>query len=142
MTEEHTVKIEAKRDVWISLGMLFVLAILMTSIVLVPNQERGILLIMTFPVVTFLAWLYFGTYYILTPTELICHSGPFKERIPYEKIKSLKLCENFMSSMALSRARIEIKQHHKSYITGTTYISPVDREAFLTNLIQRCPNLD
>ena len=96
---------------------------------------------MSIPVSFFLAWLYFGTYYVFGDTVLICRSGPFSEKIPYAQIKSLRLCENFMSSMALSRERIEIKQHSKGYITGTTYISPVNREHFLSELILRCPNL-
>jgi hypothetical protein len=47
-----------------------------------------------------------------------------------------------MSSMALSRKRIEIKQHKKNIVVGTTYISPVDREDFLVELIRLCHHLD
>jgi hypothetical protein len=47
-----------------------------------------------------------------------------------------------LSSMALSSRRIEIRQHGKGYLTGTTMISPVNREEFLRELVRRCPNLD
>lgn len=142
MTDPQPIKIQAKRDLWITLGIGFILAILIMSVLIVPDQERWIVLMMSIPASLFLAWLYFGTYYLFGEEVLICHSGPFKEKIPYNQIKSLKLCENFMSSMALSRERIEIKQHGKGYITGTTYISPVNREHFLSELTQRCHHLD
>jgi hypothetical protein len=58
------------------------------------------------------------------------------------QIRSLRLSENMLSSMALSRQRIEIRQHGKGYIMGTTMISPVEREWFLEELRQRCPNLE
>jgi hypothetical protein len=135
-------KIQAKRDLWITLGIGFILAVFIMSVIIVPDQERWIILIMALPASLFLAWLYFGTYYVFGDEVLICRSGPFTEKIPYTQIKSLRLCENLMSSMALSRERIEIKQHGKGYITGTTYISPVNREHFLSELTQRCHHLD
>lgn len=44
--------------------------------------------------------------------------------------------------MALSRDRIEIRQHGKGYLAGTTYISPEEREKFMSDLIEKCHNLD
>ncbi|UOO38563.1 PH domain-containing protein [Oscillospiraceae bacterium CM] len=89
-----------------------------------------------------LIWLLFGTYYELRPEYLYCRSGPFFEKIRYDKIKYLGLTENFLSSMALSPERIEIRQHGKGYIMGTTMISPENREDFLEKLKARCKNLD
>lgn len=135
-------RIKAKRDLPITLFIILILAVFLMSILIVPLNERFVILMLVIPVTIFLGWLYFGTHYVFENKVLICKSGPFREKIPYEKIKSLKLCENFMSSMALSRKRIEIKQHGKGYISGTTYISPVDRHEFLLELKNRCPNLD
>jgi len=135
-------RIEVKRDLWITLFIGLILAVFVMSILIVPASERFIIIVMVIPVTIFLGWLYFGTYYVFEEKALICKSGPFIEKIQYEKIRSMKLCENFMSSMALSRERIEIKQHGKGYVTGTTYISPVDRQQFLNELKKRCPNLD
>lgn len=135
-------RISVKRDLWITLFIFLILAVFVMSILIVPANERFIIIILVIPVTIFLGWLYFGTYYVFEEKALICKSGPFTEKIHYEKIKSLKLCENFMSSMALSRERIEIKQHGKGYVTGTTYISPIDRQQFLNELMKRCPNLD
>jgi uncharacterized membrane protein YdbT with pleckstrin-like domain len=134
--------IKAKKDSWISLIMILLMMTFIVSVIIVPHEERWIVLILIIPVAVFLGWIYFGTNYELTEKRLICRSGPFSEKIPYDNIRSVKLCRNFMSSMALSRDRIEIKQHGKGYISGTTYISPVDRERFLFQLKQRCHFID
>lgn len=141
-TRLSTTRIPVKRDVWITLGFLFIFAVFVMSVLIVPDNERWYLYLLIIPVTLFLVWLYLGTFYVFEDNYLVCQSGPFREEIYYNKIKSLRLCENFLSSMALSRERIEIKQHDKGYITGTTYISPVDREQFLAKLKQRCRNLD
>jgi len=80
--------------------------------------------------------------YELRDEYLFCKSGPFFEKIKYENIKSIKLSQNMLSSMALSRERIEIRQHGKSYIRGTTFISPIDREEFVLELKGRCDKLE
>jgi len=134
--------IKAKKDVWISLIMILLMMTFIFSVIIVPSEERWIVIIMIVPVSVFLGWLYFGTSYEFKENVLVCRSGPFSEKIPYDNIRSLKLCRNFMSSMALSRDRIEIKQHGKGYVSGTTYISPLDRERFFDQLKQRCHFID
>jgi hypothetical protein len=134
--------IKAKKDVWISLIMILLMMTFIFSVIIVPSEERWIVIIMIVPVAVFLGWLYFGTFYEFKENVLVCRSGPFSEKIPYDNIRSLKLCRNFMSSMALSRDRIEIKQHGKGYVSGTTYISPLDRERFFDQLKQRCHFID
>lgn len=135
-------RIPAQRDLMITLAFLFVLLILIMSILIVPSDEMVVIVVMAIPVIGFLGWLYFGTFYVFEETRLVCHSGPFREKIPYERIKGVRLCENWMSSMALARKRIEIRQHGKGYVTGTTYISPIQRDAFFEDLKRRCPKLE
>ncbi len=66
--------------------------------------------------------------------------GPSKEIIQYKNIRTLRLCKNLMPAMAWSTQRIEIKQYHKGYIMGTTYISPQNREIFYDELTKQCKN--
>jgi uncharacterized membrane protein YdbT with pleckstrin-like domain len=107
-----------------------------------PPPARLLAVAVLVPVVGFLLWIYWATYYELRPDHLYCRSGPLVERIPYDRIKSATLRSNLFSSMALSTRRIEIRQHGRGFVTGTTYISPVDREAFLSELLRRCNNLE
>jgi hypothetical protein len=44
--------------------------------------------------------------------------------------------------MALSKKRIEIRQHAKGYLIGTTFISPENREEFMNELISKCKNIE
>lgn len=89
-----------------------------------------------------LLWLLYGTFYELREDYLYCRSGPFVEKIGYDKIKYLGYTDNMLSSMALSSRRIEIRQYNKSYIAGTTMISPENIEIFLAYLKLRCRNLE
>ena len=134
-------KVKAKIDIWISLLIWMVILIIIVSTLLVPKESRMMVFLLGVPVNLFLLWIYLGTYYELKEDHLLCKSGPFTEKIHYDKIKSLRLCNNMFSSMALSRDRIEIKQHEKGYISGTTYISPINRTEFIQELLNRCKNL-
>lgn len=135
-------KIKSAIDWWFGILIWITAAIIGVSIFFVPQDEVIIGWAVGFPMLGFLFWIYFGTYYEMREEYLYCRSGPFFEKIPYDRIKSVKLSQNMLSSMALSIKRIEIRQHGKGYITGTTYISPVNREKFLDELKSRCKNLE
>lgn len=129
-------------DWWLKILMLVSFALIAVSMAIVPKDERVIGYAVGFPMLAFLIWIYFDTYYELRENYLYCRSGPFFEKIYYDKIKSARLSENLLSSMALSRKRIEIRQHGKGYITGTTFISPIDRDEFLWELKNKCKCLE
>jgi len=134
-------RVKSKIDLWVSIVIWSVIVIMVGTMIRLVDQTAisyGIGL----PVIALLLWIYFGTYYELREEYLYCRSGPFAEKIAYSKIKSLKLSRNMLSSMALSGDRIEIKQHGKGYLLGTTFISPENREQFLSELISRCNNLN
>ncbi len=133
-------RIKSKIDLWVSITIWSVLVIVVGTLIRLDDQT-AISYSIGLPVTALLLWIYFGTYYELRDEYLFCRSGPFTEKIAYSKIKSLKLSRNMLSSMALSGDRIEIKQHGKGYLLGTTYISPENREQFLSELISRCENL-
>ncbi len=44
--------------------------------------------------------------------------------------------------MAMTHERIEIKEHDKGSVMGTSYIGPEDRETFYEELKRRCFNLE
>jgi hypothetical protein len=129
-------------DFWISLIIWLTVLIIAISMLIVPKQLLIYSIVIGLICIIFLLWIYFGTYYEFKKDYLYCKSGPFFERIYYNKIKSIKLSNNMLASMALSAKRIEIKQHSKNYFTGTTLISPKNREIFMNELISRCKFLD
>lgn len=135
-------KYKAKIDWWIAL-LLHGSNVLMVSILFIdPSSQTWFYLLFVIPFVVLILWVLMGSYYQLNDDELYSKMGPFYSRIKYEKIKSLELKNNFLSSMAMTSKRIEIREHNKSYIRGTTFIGPVNREEFLEELKHRCKNLD
>lgn len=134
-------RIKSKVDLWFDILIWFTIGIIAVSMLIIPQNERVIGYAVGIPMLFLLFWIYFGTYYEFRENYLLCKSGPFFEKIAYEKIKSIKPCQNMLSSMALSTKRIEIGQHDKGYIMGTTFISPINREEFLQELVNRCKNL-
>jgi len=135
-------RVKSKIDFWLKIIIFGTVLIMLVSMMIVPQDEKIIGYLVGVPMTFFILWIYFGTYYELRDEYLYCRSGPFIEKIVYEKIKSVKLSQNMLSSMALSTKRIEIRQHGKGYITGTTFISPVNREEFMKELISRCKKIE
>jgi len=134
-------RVNSKIDLWISI-IIWGAILIMASTITMLRDHTIINYAINLPMIALLLWIYFGTYYELRDEYLYCKCGPFSEKIAYQKIKSVKLSRNMLSSMALSLDRIEVKQHGKGYLLGTTYISPENREQFMRELISRCKNLN
>ena len=117
-----------------------VIIIFIISTLLVPEAQRWILAIAGIFWAAFLLWIWFGTYYELRDTHILARMGPFFQRIPYDRIISVKKVRTITTSMALSGDVIEIR-YGRDYVTGTTYISPKERDGFLLELKRRCLNL-
>lgn len=136
------VRVKSAVDRWLRITIWITVIFMLGTILTVPPAEKMIAYAVGWPSLIFILWIYLGTYYELRDNYLYCRSGPFFEKIPYDKIKSLRLYHSILGSMALSTRRIEIRQHGKGYIRGTTDISPVNPEAFLAELARRCANLE
>lgn len=134
----ETLRMRTKIDWWIGVLLVGAMIGMVLTILLAPDDERLIGILIGVPMFVLIGSIVFGTYYELREEMLYIRCGPFFERIPYEKIESVKLSTGFLSSMALSVKRIEIRQKGKGFILGTTYISPVEREVFYEALKKRC----
>lgn len=135
-------RIKTAIDWWFHVIIWFSIALMAVCIISLPPKERFIGYVIGILMIGFMLWIYFGTYYEFRDEYLYCRSGPFFEKIYYDKIKSVRLSNSPLASMALSTKRIEIKQHGKGFITGTTLVSPVNREEFIRELVKRCKNLE
>ena len=111
-------------------GVILVLAI---SMVIIPFQYRLPVIAGSLACIGFILWIWYGTFYEFKHDYLLVQMGPFFEKIQYSKIVSARKFKSMVSSMALSNEMIELR-HGKNYITGTTYISPEDRDGFLEQL--------
>lgn len=117
-----------------------VIALLAASSVIAPPFIRIFIIAASVLTAACLLWIWFGTGYEFREDFLMLRYGPFFERIPYEKVTHAMKLKAMFSSMALSSEMIELR-HGANYLTGTTFISPKDREGFLEELKKRCANL-
>jgi hypothetical protein len=129
----------SKVDAWIAIVIISTTLISLYTIWLIPSNEQWIGYIVFIPTVIFMLSFLLNTYYVFEDEYLLCMLGFFPQKIRYENIKSIKKVKNFLSSAALSSDRIEIKEKNKNYFTGTTYISPKDKDDFYEELKSRCP---
>lgn len=90
-----------------------------------------ILLCLAFPI-----WLMRSTYYRFDATQLYIRSGPFRWRVPFNEIRSIKPTRNPLSSPALSLDRLRLEYRNRAIL-----ISPADKQGFIAELKRRVPSL-
>lgn len=128
-------------DLWIALLLYGSVLMFLPLVFFVPKDQQLILIItMIFMAIIILPFMY--GYLEFTDDYLLIRLHVFRQKIYYDKIKSIRMCRNWLSSMALTINRIEIKEHDKGYVRGTTFIGPQNREEFFDELKRRCRNLD
>jgi len=134
-------KYQAKVDIWIRVLLYVILSMFFALIFFVPNEERYVIVIVTLSLAIIIFPLLYG-YYEMRGEYLYIRKSIFTKKIPYDKIKSLKLCKNFKSRYPMTLERIEINEHDKGSIRGTTYIGPKNRDDMLCELKKRRNNLN
>ncbi|WP_336775838.1 PH domain-containing protein [Paenibacillus sp. MMO-58] len=132
-----------KRDLWLSVTIWVTVGILAFSAIspfVIGGTgvfETILVLALCLPVAVFMLWIWLGVSYELTGSDLLVRMGPIRTVIPLASIRKIKQVRSIIASTATSVDRLEI--HYKAY--DMIYISPLDREAFLAELKQRCPQL-
>ncbi|MGG2198466.1 MULTISPECIES: PH domain-containing protein [Paenibacillus] len=136
-------KFSPRRDLWLSIVIWSSILVLLIS-GLSPFFKEGagiiggtLIFLLCYSMAGFLAWLWTATYYVLNESDLFIRTGPVTQSIPFESIAKVKPIRSWMASAATSSRRIEINYGSYDYI----HISPLDEEAFLTELKKRCPHL-
>lgn len=86
----------------------------------------------------FVVWIFAATSYRFTESQLLVQSGPFRTRVPVEKIRRVTRTRTVVSAPALSLQRLEI-----TYDKGSTVvISPKDEAGFLAVLKTNAPDAE
>jgi len=134
-------RFKSKMDGWFKAVVWLTDLMIVTAFIFIPEEDRLIGFVIGIPMIGLMLWIYFGSYFELRDTYLLCKVGPFAHKIHYNKVTSAITGEGILTSMALSKQHIEIIQSGKGFILGTTYISPERREEFMEELQKRCPRL-
>ncbi len=114
----------SKRDPWLT-AVLLLAALVSASAALPPAPTWLSGLLVATAVV--LAWIWLGTRYTVTSSELIINSGPFRWKVPLASIREVTPSRLALSSPALSLDRLLIRYGHGGFVL----VSPADRQGFL-----------
>jgi hypothetical protein len=129
----------SKRDNWLvvvlAAAALFAISAAISTIPKEPGSGIALLALLL-AVGALVAWTYVSTFYVVTETQLLVRSGPFRWSIPLSDIQQVRPTWNPLSSPALSLDRLGIYRAR-----GYLMISPEDKRAFLEDLAARSPGL-
>lgn len=125
----------SKRDLWLGLIIWIVLGGSFIKTILDSIWLGAALLS---PAVLLWIWMWFGTGYTVTENELKVRCGPFRKTIALKEIIKVEKTDSILSSPALSMDRLEVEYGHYNQII----ISPINQDAFISLLRERCPQLD
>lgn len=86
-----------------------------------------------------LLWIYFGTYYQLTETELIYCSGPIRGKIRIPEIREIVKGKTMYAGLKPATAAKGLIIKFGKY--DEIYISPVTNDLFVAEILKRCPQI-
>lgn len=126
----------SKKDLW--LGIVIWCSLLSGIYLAATEADRYFILLISLILnLALFGWIWFKTGYTLTDNSLEIKCGPFYQKIPYSKIRSVKRTRDPSGGYALSLDRIKIKHGY-----DITIISPIDPHIFITELKRRCSDAE
>lgn len=134
-------KDRSRVDVIYAVALMVVMGLSIYSVGSIDPERLALGVALLFIVNAFLVSIYIYNQYEITNTTLLIRFGPLREKIPLNKIVEVKIVKNYWSSMALAQRRILIRYWYKDKFLTTTYISPMQLELFLEELIKRSPSI-
>lgn len=138
-------KFKPKIDWWLS-GLLFLIALMaveliISSVILKQINQLFSGIVLMAVVILFIIPMYVLTYYEITEDSLIIKSGyTFKKEITIASIEGVMPTHNPLNSKVMSTNRIAVYHKHK-HKTVTEFISPKNRDLFLSELLKRNPDI-
>lgn len=137
----------SKKDTWILVALYasplipFILGILYLILPGIPGPIGWLLLLIGIVMEAFFQWLIATTYYEITPSSLLVHSGWLHRDIALNSISQVFPTHNALSSPALSLDRLQVdytKDDHPHFII----ISPEDKLRFMYDLAGTSSDLE
>lgn len=90
-------------------------------------------------IAAFLLWIYFGTYYQLTDTELVYRSGPLRGKIPLDQVREIVRGKTLYSGIKPATAGKGLIIKFGKY--DEIYISPDSNDSFISEIRKRNPEI-
>lgn len=118
----------------IMVGLLYV-GMTKEQVTLLPIAILGL-------VVAMILWTLLDTRYVIKQHFLLYRSGPFRGRIDIQKIKKIKYFSGLYVPVTMKPA-LDTKGFIITYNSmDDVYVSPIDRDVFLTELLKINPGIE
>ncbi|PEW02914.1 hypothetical protein CN425_08340 [Bacillus cereus] len=127
--------------------LIFLVTFIMSSIPLLSLfMYETLPIVIILPVIFlilagFILWYATSITYVFYEDYLLIKGGPFKSKISYEDITGVSSTEDTFTGYRITSSEKGIKLFYKSAIGGSIKVLPVDKIEFITELRNRCPNV-
>ncbi|MBW2704017.1 MAG: PH domain-containing protein [Deltaproteobacteria bacterium] len=117
--------------------------VLFSSVVLLVRHEGNDIPLGIGGILTCLGVLFISlpTRYAIDENQLLVHAGPFRWRIPVEKILTVHRTNNPLGAPAWSLKRLNVRYIDKKGKETFVLISPKNRKEFIEHLLKVSPDL-
>lgn len=120
---------------------MVLLAPLLVITFAVLSTGKVLPLLIGLPLAFLMAWFWWGTgYTFISDGRLVITCGPVRGTVSVASIISVERSNAPWSSAALSLDRLKLTTSQRGW-NRVWYISPVDKDGFLLELMRRNPNL-
>lgn len=128
-----------------TIAILWTIVITMVALLYVGMTKENVTLlpvVILSLVITMILWTLLDTRYVIKQHFLLYRSGPFRGRIDIEKIKKIKYFSGLYVPVTMKPA-LDTKGFIITYNNiEDVYVSPVNREIFLTELLKINPSIE
>lgn len=135
-------KLKSRKDISFKLFTIISISALIaleTYTFLTDKYSFGITDIVILLIIPILLWIYFGTYYKLTASNLEYTSGPMKGSIPVTKIKEIMVGKTMWSGLKPATAKKGLIIKYDIY--NEIYITPKAKDSFIKRILEINPDI-
>ncbi|WP_332650497.1 PH domain-containing protein [Lysinibacillus sp. 54212] len=86
-------------------------------------------------------WTSFSIQYVFYDDFLFVRGGPFRSKIPYQKITMVSQTNDIFTGYRILSSKQGLEIFNSSTIFGSVKISPKNKKEFIDELKKRCPNV-
>lgn len=117
-----------------SVAFLVIISLFGPAFGWIEKQDYWVILVFA-AISALLLWIYFGTKYELTDTELIYRSGPLRGKIEIARIREIKKGKTLYSGLKPATAGKGLIICFQKY--DEIYISPKTNDSFIEEILKR-----
>lgn len=135
-------KFKSRKDISFKLFTIISISALIaleTYTFLTDTYTFGITDIVILLIIPILLWIYFGTYYKLTASNLEYINGPMKGSIPVTKIKEIIVGKTMWSGLKPATAKKGLIIKYDIY--NEIYITPKAKDSFIKRILEINPDI-